>query len=98
MTLLKRQVNWLDGKSADRLDFELQSLVNGYLIDRDPYAFRSLQVDVDHGTVTLSGQVRTYYEKQIALSCANLAGVLNLVDHLAVPEWEVQDNEYPFTL
>lgn len=98
MELAERKVDWLEGKSTDRLDFELQTRVTDYLSHRNELAFRSLQIDVDHGTVTLTGRVRTYYEKQVAMSCVNVVGVLNLIDNLTVPEWDIQQSEFPFTL
>ncbi len=98
LELAERSVVWFERKSTDRLDFELQTRVTDYLCHRDELAFRSLQIEVDHGTVTLTGRVRTYYEKQVAMSCVNVVGVLSLIDNLTVPEWDSQRSEFPFTL
>ena len=98
MKLADQNVDWLNGKSTKRLDFELRTRVTDYLRDRNELACCLLQVDVDHGTVTLTGRVRTYYEKQVALSCVSVVGVLNLIDNLTVPEWDSQHGEHPFEL
>ena len=98
MRLTEHNVDWIKETSAERLDFELQNRVTEYLIDRDELAFRSIRIEVDHGTVTLSGRVRSYYEKQVATSCVKVVGVLNLINNLSVPEWEPEQNEHPFTL
>ena len=98
MTLAEHKVDSLGGNTKDRLNEELQTRVTDYLIDRDEHAFRSLQVEADHGTVTLTGRVRSYYEKQVAGSCVNVSGVLNLINNLAVPEWGDETNEFPFKL
>ena len=44
-----------------------------------------LSIDADHGTVTLRGTVRTFYEWQLCSTCAErVAGVLRLVNDLKV--------------
>ena len=98
MTLAEHKVGSPGGNAPDRLDGELQSRVTKYLIDRDEHAFRSLQVEADHGTITLTGRVRSYYEKQVAASCVNVSGVLNLINNLEVPEWDNDITEFPFKL
>jgi len=69
----------------DFLDEDLQQRVARFLISRHFPAFRNLEVDVEHGAVTLTGKLDSYYEKQVALtSCQRVAGVLTLVDEIAV--------------
>lgn len=69
----------------DYSDDDLQVRVAQFLKSRHFPAFRNLTVDVSHGSVTLSGNVQSFYEKQVALtSCQRVAGVLNLVDKVAV--------------
>lgn len=42
---------------------------------------------VTHGTVTLTGQVQSYYEKQVAMtSCQHVAGVLLIIDEIDVED------------
>jgi osmotically-inducible protein OsmY len=49
------------------------------------YALRNLDVDAGQGVVTLTGQVTSFYEKQVALNvCRRVAGVYDLVDHVEV--------------
>lgn len=71
-----------------RLDYpddDIQRRVSRSLFSRHFPAFRNLDVDVDHGAVTLTGQVQSYYEKQIALkSSQHVAGVLSLIDEIVV--------------
>ena len=98
MSLAQQEVDSAARYSPDQLDRELRSRVAEYLFDRNEHAFRSLHVEADHGTVTLTGLVRSYYEKQVAASCLNVSGVLNLINNLTVPEWETDDDEFPFTL
>ena len=50
-------------------------------------AFRSLEIDVEQGAVTLSGVVQSFYEKQVAMtSCQHVAGVIALIDRILVEE------------
>ena len=95
MSLAQQEVDSAARYSPDQLDRELRSRVAEYLFDRNEHAFRSLHVEADHGTVTLTGLVRSYYEKQVAASCLNVSGVLNLINNLTVPEWETDDDEFP---
>ena len=69
-------------EAADR---DLERRVVNYLRDRQVPSFRRLGVESDNGTVTLRGQVRSFYEKQLSLhSCRRVAGVLRLIDELDV--------------
>lgn len=46
---------------------------------------RQLDVEARDGIVTLSGTVRTYYEKQLSQQrCKRVAGVIRLVDNVEV--------------
>ena len=71
-----------------RLDYpddDLQLRVESFLKSRHFPAFDSLSVEVHHGSVTLSGALCSYYEKQVALSsCQRVAGVLTLIDNVDV--------------
>ena len=69
----------------DYADEDVQQRVSRFLTSRHFPTFRNLVVDVEHGAVTLSGQVDSYYEKQVALnSCQRVAGVLALIDDIDV--------------
>ncbi len=67
------------------VDQDLKQRVSDYLLSRQMFALRNLDVQTDQGVVTLTGQVATFYEKQIALNvCRRVAGVYQLVDHVEV--------------
>ena len=77
----------LDQELLDQelLDQELLSRVTKYLFSQHFPAFRSLDIGVDEGIVTLTGEVHSYYEKQIAMnSCHHVVGVSSLVDEIVV--------------
>jgi osmotically-inducible protein OsmY len=70
---------------ADFCDHDIAQRVRTFLNSRHFPAFRRLQVDVQNGSVRLTGSVPTYYEKQVALnSCQRVAGVLHLIDEVGV--------------
>lgn len=66
-------------------DEELQQRVSHFLFSRHFPAFRNLDIEVEKGTVTLTGKVQSYYEKQIAMtSCQHVSGVVSLIDEIEV--------------
>ena len=73
---------------SGRVDFpdaDVEQRVRSFLNSRHFPAFRRLSVDVANGSVRLSGNLPTFYEKQVALnSCQRVAGVLHLIDEIAV--------------
>ena len=69
----------------DYPDDDVRQRVSRFLNSRHFPAFRNLDIEVEHGAVTLSGNVQSYYEKQIAMtSCQHVAGVLSLIDEIVV--------------
>ena len=71
----------------DYHDDDVKQRVSRFLSSRHFPAFRNIDVGVEHGAVTLTGEVESYYEKQVALtSCQRVAGVLTLVDEIDVHE------------
>jgi len=98
MALAEQELAELVTRKPDHRDCELRARVVGYLLDRNEHAYRALQIEADDGTVTLTGQVRTYYEKQVAGSCLSVVGVSRLINNLTVPEWDTDTNNFPFTL
>lgn len=69
-------------EAADR---DLEQRVVGYLARRHVPSLRQLAVEARNGTVTLRGQVRSFYEKQLSSHCCRrVAGVLQLVDEIDV--------------
>ena len=66
-------------------DRELESRVSRYLHDLNRLAPRRVRVRAKDGTVTLAGQVPSFYDKQLALNCCRrVAGVVRLVDEVRV--------------
>lgn len=69
----------------DYPDDDIQLRVSRFLNTRHFSNFMDLDVRVVHGQVTLSGEVDSYYEKQVAMTtCQRVAGVLRLVDKIRV--------------
>ncbi len=67
----------------DRLRNEISHLLN----DQNYPSFKELSVEVDHGLVTISGTLQTYYHRQIALStCQQLVDVITIIDMMEVGE------------
>jgi len=71
-----------------RIDFpdeDLRQRVSKFLHSRHFPIFRTLDIDVQQGEVTITGVVHSFYEKQIAMtSCQHVAGVIALIDEIAV--------------
>jgi osmotically-inducible protein OsmY len=66
-------------------DRDLERRVANYLADRQVSALREIDIRADRGTVTLRGEVRSFYHKQLCLNCCRrVAGVLQLVDEVDV--------------
>ncbi len=73
------------GGRVDFCDADVEQRVRTFLNSRHFPAFRRLKVDVENGSVRLSGILTTFYEKQVALnSCQRVAGVLHLIDEIGV--------------
>lgn len=66
-------------------DSSLARRVKNYLIGYKMPGLRDVEVEADNGTVTLRGQVHSYYQRQLAIHCCRrVAGVNQLVDELEV--------------
>ncbi|HMP78569.1 MAG TPA: BON domain-containing protein [Pirellulaceae bacterium] len=73
------------GIRVDYADDDLQRRVANFLHSQHFPAFKRLHVEVQDGAVTVLGTVDSFYEKQVALSsCQRVAGVLALIDQIAV--------------
>lgn len=69
----------------DYPDDDVQVRVSRFLNSRHFSNFLDLDVRVLNGKVTISGEVDSYYEKQVAMtSCQRVAGVLSLEDRINV--------------
>lgn len=68
-------------------DADLQRRIIGFLLQRGLPNLQYLKVEVCAGVATLRGQVRTFYEKQLATNCCQrVAGVLRIVNDIQVME------------
>jgi BON domain-containing protein len=64
---------------------DLARRVKSFLAGRNVPGLRRLLVEVEGNSVILHGRVRTYYEKQLAITCCQrVAGVLNVIDEIEV--------------
>ena len=75
----------MNGLRINFYDQELEFRVETFLKSRNFPSFKKLEVSVYEGVVTISGQLRSYYEKQVAISsCLRVAGVTTMVDQIEV--------------
>ena len=66
-------------------DADLERRVFQYLWDRRMPSLRKLSVEAQCGTVTLSGNVPSFYEKQLCQNvCRRVAGVIRFVNDVTV--------------
>ncbi len=66
-------------------NLDLKRRILGYLASLHVRSLRRLDVSIDGGTVTIAGLVRTFHEKQLAISCClRDSGATRLVDHVKV--------------
>ena len=76
----------IENKSCDKGDLDLQRRVVNFLSSRYRPALKKLKVEACQGTITLTGQVASFYEKQIAIGCClRVAGAHRLIDLVEVP-------------
>ena len=78
----------MDRPSAeDQYDRDLERRVTSFLATRHVPGLRNLAVEAQNGIVTVSGQVLTFYEKQLCNQCCRrVAGVLELVNAVDVTQ------------
>jgi osmotically-inducible protein OsmY len=63
------------------IDTEIEQSVRAFLKAQNVPSLRRLLVSVSAGRVTLRGQVRTFYERQLSQQCLRrIAGVRQLID------------------
>jgi osmotically-inducible protein OsmY len=66
-------------------DQDLKSRVVNFLSRQHFPRLRLLSVDAQLGVVTISGHVRTFHERQLAINCCRrVAGVVRLDDRVEV--------------
>jgi len=68
-------------------DEDLKERITTFLHQREEPPLRRLRVDVSHGTVIVSGRVRSYYQKQLVTACCQrVAGVHHVVNDVTVDD------------
>ena len=63
---------------------EVHQRVTSFLRSRRFQAFKNFEIAVDQSAVTLTGKVQSYYEKQVAIACKNVSGVVTVIDEIEV--------------
>ena len=70
---------------SQRMDEDLKHRVANFLGHAIWRRLRRVGVEAKDGLVTLRGNVRSFYEKQLCLNCTrHVAGVIRLVDRIEV--------------
>ena len=73
--------------SSVLLDQELTTRIRNFFRTQPFPNLRNLEVEVQRGLVTISGNLGTFYEKQLAIHSAHQAGgVKSLIDQIHVNE------------
>lgn len=66
-------------------DLALETRLQSELSRNQRPTLKRLHVDVAQGIVTLSGRVKSFYERQLAVQCCRrVPGVLHMVDAVEV--------------
>lgn len=68
-------------------DQRLKDRIGHLLANQHFPSFKDLDVEVDHGLVTISGKLHSYYHRQVALStCQKMVDVITVIDMISVAE------------
>jgi osmotically-inducible protein OsmY len=71
----------------DACSWDIKRRITNLLFQRGRSSLAQLAIEVDNGTVTVRGTVRSFYERQVCLSCCqHVPGVFRLVDEIKV-QW-----------
>ena len=64
---------------------DLERRITNFLSNRHVSSLRQLRIEANSGVVTIRGQVKSFYEKQLGQTLArHVAGVLRIVDEVEV--------------
>ncbi len=86
--MVSKQPEPIDPCSGD-----IKRRITNLLWQRGRSTLRQLAIEVDNGTVTVRGTVRSFYERQVCLSCCqHVPGVFRLVDEIKV-QWPMEPKE-----
>ncbi len=71
----------------EKSDRDLEKRIRTFLFGMGRAGLRNLDVEVQNGCAIIGGTVRSFYERQLALSCCQrVAGVLIITDKVEVGE------------
>jgi osmotically-inducible protein OsmY len=85
LTGVRGVINEIVVRSADAEARNVRRAIETALERRAEREAKRIQIEVENGTVTLTGWVRTWLEKQSIIGAAGHApGITNLIDHLQV--------------
>ena len=71
----------------NKKDDRLKNEISQRLSHQHFPSFKELNVEVDHGLVTISGTLKSYYHRQIALStCQQLVDAITVIDMMVVAD------------
>jgi osmotically-inducible protein OsmY len=74
-----------EAEIADQADRDLERRVVNFLVGWRMPALRRVDVESHGGTVTLRGEVDSFYQRQLCINCCRrVAGVINLIDKVHV--------------
>ena len=86
-----------NGFLSESSDTNLRHNVVTTLYQTGYYQHRTLDIEVDHGTVIVEGDVPTWHLRQIALECIRrVAGVVRIVDRIRVATKSQDDDAQYF--
>ena len=75
----------LEQAPAANHDRDLERRVVNYLLGYKMPTLRAIDVQSDHGRVTLRGTVSSFYQRQLCIHCClRVAGVIRLIDEIEV--------------
>jgi osmotically-inducible protein OsmY len=78
------------------VDHDLEQRIRSFFAGRNYPALQNLDINVQQGTVVISGNVDTFYEKQLATNCCQrVAGVLHVFNHVAVRHHDLGGEPLP---
>ena len=68
-----------------RQDADLERRIASYLLGHKIPALKGIEVHSDRGEVTLRGNVASFYQRQLCISCCrHVAGVIDVIDRIQV--------------
>jgi osmotically-inducible protein OsmY len=78
-----------ESENDQRLKDEISRLLN----DQHFPSFKRLDVEVDHGLVTISGMLSSYHHRQVALStCQQITDVITVIDMISVRDSQTPES------